>query len=260
MLLTQACVDILQFFASLPRYYYESKETHFMCRPLNIFIGLLLIDWVEYWCHRMMHTLPLLRQIHKKHHNLIPVHTFGAYYNSSFEALFLGGTLAMAAIGGCGLSVLELSISASFGTFMTVLDHTPAAFYGIDGLSDHEIHHNVCSNCNFSQPFWPFLDWLFATRFEDVMRREGKDPVKYLMREREKIERRREKRESKISSVSMTGSTPPSRTQSLPNATGFADNLIRRLSPLKIFADNNANNQRDVATPPNPQDVSSSLS
>jgi hypothetical protein len=31
----------------------------------------------------------------------------------------------MAAIGGCGLSVLELSISASFGTFMTVLDHTP---------------------------------------------------------------------------------------------------------------------------------------
>jgi hypothetical protein len=131
-----------------------------------------------------MHCVPLLRTIHKKHHNLIPVHTFGAYYNSAFEALFLGGCLGVFSIVVCGLSVLELSIAASIGTFFTVLDHTPAAFFsGEEGdLSDHEIHHNVCSNCNFSQPFWPFLDWLFGTRFEDVMRKEGKDPEKYRKR------------------------------------------------------------------------------
>ncbi|GMH66385.1 hypothetical protein TrRE_jg9855 [Triparma retinervis] len=189
MLLTQVVVDALQMSASLPRYYLEGDC--FAFRWWKVVVGLVVIDWVEYWCHRAMHCVPLLRTIHKKHHNLIPVHTFGAYYNSAFEALFLGGCLGVISIALCGLSVLELSIAASVGTFFTVLDHTPAAFFsGEEGdLSDHEIHHNVCSNCNFSQPFWPLLDWLFGTRFEDVMRKEGKDPEKYLKRKAKRVNR-----------------------------------------------------------------------
>lgn len=249
MFWTQIVVDVLQMSASLPRYFIESKHTHFLLRPLKIVVGLIVIDWVEYWCHRGMHVIPILRTIHKKHHNLIPVHTFGAYYNSAFEALFLGGCLALVSIGYCGLSVLELSIAASIGTFFTVLDHTPATFFGHEGLSDHEIHHNVCSNCNFSQPFWPFLDWLFGTRFEDVMRKEGKDPEKYLKRKAKRIKRVMETdhRESAVASIA---SKIDDSVASIP------DDLM---DELKKFAKDDSIS-RELTTPPNPQDVSSNPS
>ena len=100
---------------------------------------------------------------------LIPLHTFGAYYNSAGEALFTGAFLGIGIVGVCGLSVLELSIIASFATLGTVFDHCQSEYWGATEPSHHEIHHNVCSDCNFAQTFSPFLDYVFGTRYEDVL-------------------------------------------------------------------------------------------
>lgn len=66
-----------------------------------------------------------------------------------------------------------MSTVASIGAVATVFDHCPASFWGGASAppSHHEIHHNVCSDCNFAQPFSPFLDYVFGTRYEDVLRR-----------------------------------------------------------------------------------------
>ena len=72
-----------------------------------------------------------------------------------------------------GCSILEVSLVSAVATVFTVLEHTPSTFWSAAELSHHEIHHNVCSESNFAQPFTPFLDYVFGTRYEDVMRRKA---------------------------------------------------------------------------------------
>ncbi|GMH85236.1 hypothetical protein TL16_g10165 [Triparma laevis f. inornata] len=59
----------------------------------------------------------------------MPVHTLGAYYNSTFEAAFVGIILGVSAVGIFKLTILEISIVASIGAMMTVIDHTPKRFW-----------------------------------------------------------------------------------------------------------------------------------
>ena len=179
MLQTQLCIDFLQTFSSLPRFLLEPYSNHLLLRPARLLLGVLTVDCVEYSCHRLMHTVPVLRRLHKRHHALNPLHTFGAYYNSAGEALFTGPILGICMVGLAGLSVFEVSAVAGLASVCTVFDHAPGEFFGRKGVreseSHHEIHHDVCSECNFSQPFTPFLDWAFGTRYEDVLKRQMKE-------------------------------------------------------------------------------------
>lgn len=225
MIMTQLFIDCIQFLASVPRLFIEEHSRHFTCDWRKLILGVMVIDVVEYGCHRAMHTVSFLKPIHKRHHNLMPVHTLGAYYNSTFEAAFVGIILGVTAVGIFQLTILEISIVASFGASMTVIDHTPKRFWsskwrqikqprsnpncpkeecGTDddsdnfndeekdemfGFSDHEIHHNVCPGSNYSQPFSPLLDYVFGTRFIDVMNKTGQDPKEVLRRARDRRDR-----------------------------------------------------------------------
>ena len=174
MVVAQLCIDLLQTASALPRFFAEPHSRHLSLRPPYLVLGVVAIDIVEYGCHRLMHANKFLRRLHKRHHQLIPLHTFGAYYNSAGEALFTGSFLGMGMVGVLQLSILEMAIVASFATVCTVFDHCPSSFWGgatSGAPSHHEIHHNVCSDCNFAQPFTPFLDYVFGTRYEDVLRR-----------------------------------------------------------------------------------------
>ncbi len=81
-------------------------------------------------------------------------------------------------MGILGMSALETSLLTGFTMVLAVLDHTPSSFLGsFRGggdikLSHHEIHHNVDSKCNYSQPFTPFMDWLFGTLYVEGGKRE----------------------------------------------------------------------------------------
>ncbi|GMI06556.1 hypothetical protein TrLO_g4082 [Triparma laevis f. longispina] len=221
MVMTQLFIDCVQLLASVPRLFIEEHALHLTCDWRKLIVGILVIDIVEYSCHRAMHTVSFLKPIHKRHHNLMPVHTLGAYYNSTFEAAFVGIILGVSAVGIFKLTILEISIVASIGAMMTVIDHTPKRFWkskwrevkqhrrassdpaypreecatddeeqdDMFGFSDHEIHHNVCPGSNFSQPFSPLLDYVFGTRFIDVMNQTGQDPKDVLRRARDRRDR-----------------------------------------------------------------------
>jgi sterol desaturase/sphingolipid hydroxylase (fatty acid hydroxylase superfamily) len=125
-----------------------------------------------------MHTFPILNKLHKKHHALSPVHTFGAYYNSFGEICFTGSVLGICLTQIGKLGLLETAIVSSIGTFFTIYEHTPSSFWGASDkgkrtktLSRHEIHHSICSTSNYAQPFSGFMDYLFGTRYEDVIKR-----------------------------------------------------------------------------------------
>ncbi len=167
MLRSQIIVDILQFLCSASRFFFETEETASTCRFSKLAIGMIIIDFVEYWCHRTLHSscFPTLRKFHKRHHALKPLHTFGAYYNSTPEALFTGSILGLFLVVIGGLSALEVAVVSSAGTIATVFDHCPSK----PGLppSHHEIHHNINSEVNFAQPFSPAMDWIFGTLYDD---------------------------------------------------------------------------------------------
>lgn len=202
LLLVQLRIDVLLFLSNVPRVMipntsdlddWQSSEV-WGVRWYMIFLGMCGVDWVEYWCHRSMHEVSFLKHFHRLHHKLIPVHTFGSYYNSMYEVAYVGAGLGLMLVAILKLSVAEVSLVSCIGTVFTVWDHTPTDFpfrdvFDIEKhfnflfmisnnvhstLSDHEIHHNVCSRSNYSQPFWIGLDWAFGTRYEDVLRKEGR--------------------------------------------------------------------------------------
>lgn len=176
MITTQLFVDVLQALGTLPRFFIEPHSNHLLLRPHYVLVGAMTLDVIEYFGHRAMHTFKFLNQFHKKHHKLIPVHTFGTFYNSVEEALFLGSLLGLTLVGILKLSALEISMITGFSMVMAVLDHTPSSFWGKDTPpSHHEIHHNINPNTNFSQPFTPFMDWLCGTLYVPPSSRNKKD-------------------------------------------------------------------------------------
>lgn len=195
MLLSQLSVDLLQLLTALPRLYFEPTSTLLLLRPTKLLLGFLSIEIVEYACHYSMHHPPFqflnfIKQFHKRHHALIPVHTLGSYYNSLPEMCYTGIFLGLTAIVLCGLSLAEIAVCASLGAIMTILDHCPITFIrrtpflsyfaGSEAFSTHEIHHSICPSSNYSQPFSTVFDVVFGTDFETVMRRQGKDPKKVM--------------------------------------------------------------------------------
>ena len=164
----QVIFDVFQTLLTLPRCHFEAPEAHMQWRLSKILLGVVAIDWIEYWTHRSLHTFKPIKWLHKRHHQLIPLHTFGSYYNHPLDMMLVGACLGITLVHVFQLSVLETTICGCLGTICTVIDHCPGRFWDNNNetkptLTHHEIHHNVNSNANFAQPFTPFLDWLFGT-------------------------------------------------------------------------------------------------
>ena len=162
MVKTQLMIDFLQFITTIPRIYMETDL--YNCRPSRLLLGIIVIECVEYFAHRLMHTNKLLWNLHKTHHRLVPVHTLGSYYNSIGEVIFTGSMLGFMLIYVSGLSLLEVAIVASLGSICTIMDHCPTN-NGKDNYTRHEIHHNININTEYGQPFSGVLDDIFGTRY-----------------------------------------------------------------------------------------------
>jgi sterol desaturase/sphingolipid hydroxylase (fatty acid hydroxylase superfamily) len=168
MIKTQLRVDAIQLVFTLPRFFMDDPADVFKLRIEKLVLGIVIIDVVEYATHRILHEGPVfLKQIHKRPHALIPVHTFGSDYNSVADMLSVGACLGLGTAIIAGLSVLEIAYVSTVGTICTVFDHCPSSFWGATEPSHHEIHHNVDAKANYSQPFTPFLDWLFGTLYNE---------------------------------------------------------------------------------------------
>lgn len=128
-------------------------------------LGILWMDTMQYWTHRMTHAWPwLYRVCHKTHHEMKLPWSFAALYNSWPESTWLSALFLGVGIHVFGFTLPEFSwiIAASYAA--TVLDHT-------DGLhrigfkkQHHLIHHETDIHSNFQQPFFTFWDDWMGTR------------------------------------------------------------------------------------------------
>jgi sterol desaturase/sphingolipid hydroxylase (fatty acid hydroxylase superfamily) len=155
--LTAGCVNLL----GLPK-----QDNHYRVNVFNVFFGFIIICTWEYAFHRACHNNRWLYQLHKKHHDLVPLHTLGSYYASVGEMLCTGIFLGL-----CNhffnLSLLETSMIATIATLLTVYDHWGSTNLKTKTQLRHERHH-FYPKCEFGQPFFGYWDWICGTRFQDV--------------------------------------------------------------------------------------------
>lgn len=128
-----------------------------------LLIGIWWIDTIEYATHYIMHKIPFLyKNFHKEHHRLHIPYSFGALYNSSFEA---GVTSSMMLYGFylLGISFPEFIFVTTLANIATVLDHSNELTFFNYKHKFHNLHHSKYQNANFQQPFFTYYDKLFGT-------------------------------------------------------------------------------------------------
>jgi len=127
----------------------------------HIMLGIIVIDTLEYWIHRVYHAIPALYSLHKTHHAMIIPWSFGALYNSWGEAVLTGGIITNVFVL-LGFSVEEYCYVLCLANVATVMDHVQ--FFDSLKNRHHRLHHELHPNRNFQQPFFTFWDDLFHTR------------------------------------------------------------------------------------------------
>ena len=129
-------------------------------RIYYIFLGIWMIDTIEYFYHYTLHRVPFLYQhIHKVHHQLYAPYSYGALYSHALEGLIeflliLGGYVTF------NFSHQEMIIVTSLANIAAVLDHSNIRLWK---NNFHELHHSKYPNYNFQVPFFTYYDRLFGT-------------------------------------------------------------------------------------------------
>lgn len=152
----QLTIDVLQSAGTCLTAAQTDADVVWTLRVMYIMLGLAIIDIVEYWAHRALHTYDWLRKFHKTHHRLTEVHPLGTFYNHPGEVAFTGSCLAVC-MTISGISPLELCIANTVGTACTVIDHSRF------GSGRHRRHHAQAIAKDLAQPFWGGMDMLFGT-------------------------------------------------------------------------------------------------
>ena len=128
-----------------------------------ILIGIWWIDTIEYLIHYTMHKIPFLyKHFHKEHHKLHNTYSFGALYNSSFEALTTS-SLMLYGFYILGISFPEFICVTTLANIATVLDHSEELTFFNYKRRFHDLHHSKYQNANFQQPFFTYYDRIFGT-------------------------------------------------------------------------------------------------
>jgi sterol desaturase/sphingolipid hydroxylase (fatty acid hydroxylase superfamily) len=131
---------------------------------INIVIGIIDIDTVQYWTHRMFHT-KFFYQFHKVHHELHCPWVCGSLYNSYVEAS-ITGPLVFLSLYLCNLSYVEYCLVTSLAFYFTMREHTfTEKDLSLKTASFHWIHHSYSIKHNFQQPFFHFWDKLMGTYY-----------------------------------------------------------------------------------------------
>lgn len=128
-----------------------------------VLIGIWWVDTIEYFTHLIMHRVPFLyKNFHKEHHKVIIPYSYGALYNSDFEAI-VTSSMMMYGFYLMKISFPEFIVVTTLANIATVLDHSEEfAKLGFKN-NFHKLHHSKYQNHNFQQPFFTYYDRLFGT-------------------------------------------------------------------------------------------------
>ena len=123
----------------------------------NFFLGIFIMDTVQYFIHRLYHAVPFLyKHIHKRHHEIKKVFPIGALYNSYYEGTITGIIILII----CYLFQFNFDqtiILISISYIWAIFDHTLLYDHQF-----HQIHHNELYY-NYQQPYLNYWDRIFGT-------------------------------------------------------------------------------------------------
>jgi sphinganine C4-monooxygenase len=129
-----------------------------------IFIGIFIVDTIEYFMHYSLHKIPFLyKNFHKEHHKIKNLYVFGALYNSLGESI-IESTLLFLGFYLFNFSYQEYIITITLANIATVLDHSNINIKN----NFHNLHHSKYQNYNFQQPFFTYYDKIFSTYKVDL--------------------------------------------------------------------------------------------
>ena len=129
----------------------------------NIIYGVIFIDTVEYWRHRMEHSIRFLyRNAHKEHHQQRPMTTLEGFRNQTADLVLplIPFTLYVLMVK---TSFIEIMILAALAIVATYADHTLTGDKDYDQKKFHHVHHTTGWNTNFQQPFFSYWDRICCT-------------------------------------------------------------------------------------------------
>jgi sterol desaturase/sphingolipid hydroxylase (fatty acid hydroxylase superfamily) len=141
--------------------------------PLLILGSLLLLDFLQYWTHRVLHFTPWLWILHRVHHSDPAVDASTGVRHHPLEPL-LNAPLQYSFIIVLGVPLEGAAAYALCATVMSVFAHANLRLpNGVDRVARHlivtpdmhRVHHSVRaeeSNSNFGMVF-PYWDRLFRT-------------------------------------------------------------------------------------------------
>lgn len=139
----------------------------------SLLLAILAFEFVAYWFHRALHTVPWLWRIHAVHHSDTEMDFTTTYRNHPLE-LYVNAPLTIPVILLFGFPVVTVLLYQLLKTTISVLAHSnlrlpPAADRVLRHVlvtpNFHRLHH--CSerqftDSNFSAAF-PLFDYLFGT-------------------------------------------------------------------------------------------------
>ena len=146
--------------------------------PLAIVAGILLLDFKQYWFHRLMHYPDWLWRVHRVHHSDIEIDLTTGFRFHPFEAILsaLADLLVIAVFGIAAEVVLLRYLLVCLVNFFThgnirlprALDRI--LLWIIVTPSMHHLHHAIdkrAANSNFGV-FFSFWDRLFGTYLDGI--------------------------------------------------------------------------------------------
>jgi sterol desaturase/sphingolipid hydroxylase (fatty acid hydroxylase superfamily) len=134
-----------------------------------IIFGILFVDTVEYWRHRVEHFFPLVyKHTHKEHHQQRPMTTIEGFRNQYLD-MILPLVPFVTYLYITNMTFIETMILTSLSLIATYADHTLTGDVEYDRKKFHNVHHTSGWNENFQQPFFSYWDIVCGTVAENTI-------------------------------------------------------------------------------------------
>ena len=126
-------------------------------RPLYVVLGTVVIDTVEYWSHRLLHTPILFQKLHYVHHSIGTPHPTLSFVNHGLEIVFTTPPILLGMLL-CSCRFSEYCLATGLAFVATISDHVAT-----NPTSFHVLHHCGNKRCNLQQPFFTYWDHVCGT-------------------------------------------------------------------------------------------------
>jgi sterol desaturase/sphingolipid hydroxylase (fatty acid hydroxylase superfamily) len=139
----------------------------------QVLVFMLLKDFISWWVHRLLHTVPWMWEFHKLHHSITQMDWIGNFRFHWMEIVIYRAFtfLPLMVLGVSGEIILVIAVVE---TLIGHLNHANVPWgwgpigYVFNSPRFHAWHHDVENHGRYGQNFaiiFSFWDWLFRTAY-----------------------------------------------------------------------------------------------